>query len=383
MPFSDRIKEVEESKSVRMAGLVAHLRSEGKQIIGLNVGEPDFPTPGPIIEATQKALAENKTRYHLVPGLVELREAICKKLSKENQIQAKKENILISNGSKQIIYSLFQVLLNQDDEVLIPVPYWVTFPEAVKLAGGVPVFVDCKNLQLDLEKIEAAITPKTKAIIFNTPNNPSGAVYPKEDLLKLAQLALKNDIVLISDEAYEGLVYDGVEHFSVASHSKEIFENTITVQTFSKSYCMTGFRIGYMVAPAKFTAAVAKLQSHVHGNNCTFAQYGALAALEMDQKVFKEMAISFERRRDLCHKLFSQLFACDKPQGAFYLFPNIEDRLGDKFKSCEDFAEFILEKAHVAILPGTFFGHPGHLRISYAYSDEEIIEAHRRIAEIL
>ncbi len=383
MPFSHRIKSVEGSKSVGLASLVAKLKNEGHDIIGLHVGEPDFPPPNEVIEATQKALTDLQVRYSLVPGIPELREAIAHRFSSRSNRVVSLENILISNGSKQILYNLFQCLINDGDEVIIPAPYWVTFPESVKLAGGNPVIVKSRtDLGLDLDAIEAAITPKTKIILFNTPNNPTSAVYGKEDLIKLGALASKHDLIIIADEAYESLVFEPNIHTSIAALSDDLFERTITVQTLSKSHCLTGFRIGYMIAPKKYVEEVSKLQSHLNGNVCTFAQYGALKALTMDQSYFEEMIKTMVKRKDLAFKLTKEIFSCHEPQGAFYVFPSL-DGYEERFKSSNEAAEFILREAKVALLPGSAFGLEGYLRLSFASHEDKITEAFRRIKEAL
>ncbi len=383
MPFSHRIQAVEGSKSVGLASLVGKLKSEGHDIIGLHVGEPDFPPPPEVIEATQKALTDLKVRYSLVPGIPELREAIADRFSKRSGKKVNLENILVSNGSKQILYNLFQCFIHEGDEVIIPAPYWVTFPESIKLAGGSPVIVKSRDdLGLDLEAIEAAITPKTKMILFNTPNNPSSAVYAKEDLLKVGELAKKHDLLVVSDEAYESLVFAPNVHTSIASLSEDLFERTITVQTLSKSHCLTGYRVGYMIAPKKFIEPVNKLQSHLNGNVCTFAQYGALEALTMDQTYFEDMVKTMVKRKDLAYGLTKEIFKCHEPQGAFYLFPSL-DGYENRFKTCSEAAEFILREAKVAILPGSAFGIDGYLRISFASHEDLIKEALKRIKEAL
>lgn len=384
MKLADRIHEIEESKSVGLAAIVASLRAEGREIISLNVGEPDFPTPDSIIKATKKALDENKTRYSLVQGIKELRQGIAKKVTRDNNYEVTYENIILGNGSKHILYNIFQTIINPGEEVIIPSPFWVTFPESVKLAGGVPVFVPTKDLQLDLEAIENAITEKTKAIIINTPNNPTGAVYPKEDLQKVVDLAEKYDFFIIADEAYEMLTFDNVPHVAMASLGEKAFNRTLTVQSFSKSYCMTGFRVGYLVGPAEIVEGMNKLQSHLSGNNCTFAQYGALEALEIDQSELKSMINDLQKRRDLAYKLCKEIFPNTiKPEGAFYLYPSIKEFLGDKFKTDEDLAKHILMEAGVAILPGSFFGTDGYLRFSFAGSEENIQRAFEQIKAVL
>lgn len=383
MPFSHRIKSVEGSKSVGLASIVAKLISEGHDIIGLNVGEPDFPPPPEVIEATQKALSDLQVRYSLVPGIPELRDAIADRFSNRSGKKVTQENILVSNGSKQILYNLFQCLIHDGDEVIIPAPYWVTFPESVKLAGGRPVIVKCReDLGLDLQAIENAITPKTKILLFNTPNNPSSAVYGKSDLIKLGELAQKHNLIIIADEAYESLVFEPNTHTSIAALSDDLFNRTITVQTLSKSHCLTGFRIGYMIAAPRFVEQVNKLQSHLNGNVCTFAQYGALKALTMDQKYFEDMIQVMKQRKELAYNLTKEIFKCHEPQGAFYLFPSL-DGYEDRFKTSNEAAEFILKQAKVALLPGSAFGVEGYLRLSFASHEDKLKEALSRIKEAL
>lgn len=366
-----------------LASLVGKLKAEGHDIIGLHVGEPDFPPPPEVLEATKKALDDLHVRYSLVPGIPQLRDAIAERFSNRSGRKVERENVLISNGSKQILYNLFQTLIHDGDEVIIPAPYWVTFPESIKLAHGVPVIVGCKeDLSLDLDAIEAAITPKTKMLLFNTPNNPTSAVYSKESLLKLGELAEKHDLLIIADEAYESLVYSPFKHTSIASLSDELFNRTITVQTLSKSHCLTGYRVGYMIAAPKFVDEVNKLQSHLNGNVCTFAQHGALEALTMDQTYFEDMVATMEKRRDLAFKLTSEIFKCTEPQGAFYCFPSL-DGFEDRFKTCEDAAKYILQEAKVALLPGGAFGVEGYLRLSFASHEDKIKEALGRIKEVL
>jgi len=380
--LADRINSIEESKSIGLSATLSDLRDRGEKIIGLNVGEPEFATPPQIIEATKKALDENKTRYSLVQGISELRLAIVKKLQKENDLDVTEKNVIIGNGSKQILYNIFQTMINPGDEVIIPAPYWVTFPESVKLAGGIPIIVNTKNHQLDLISIKNAITSKTKMIIINTPNNPTGAVYPEEDLRKLAEICVKKDIYIVSDEAYERLVFDQ-KHVSIASFGPEIFQRTLTVQTFSKSHCMTGFRLGYLVADELIINAINKLQSHLTGNNCTFSQYGAIEALQMDSSIIDGMIDIMKKRRDLAFNLAKDIFKVIQPSGAMYLFPNVDEFMGERFINDIEMANYILEKAKVAVLPGSAFGQPNHLRICFAAHEDDIKEGLRKIKEVL
>jgi len=372
LKLSERINNIAGSKSIGMAAVVEEMRRQGKKVISFNVGEPDFQTPKPIIEATKKALDENKTRYSLVAGLKKLRESLADKLSRDNGIKVTSENILLGSGSKHILYSIFQTICDPGDEIIIPIPYWVTFPESVKLAGGVPVFVDTVENQLSSEFIEKAITDKTKAILINSPNNPTGAIYSDSTLREIAALAKKHDLYIISDDAYELLTFGTDEHVNIAAFDDETFKRTLTVQTFSKSYCMTGFRIGYLIADHDVIKGVNKLHSHLTGNNVTFAQYGALAALEIPSSSLYEMIQVMEKRRDLAYELCKDIFEVIKPQGAFYLWPKIDKWLGKQFNNSDEMAMYILEKAGVAVLPGSAFGDDRHLRFSFACSEEDI-----------
>ncbi|MCP4911866.1 MAG: pyridoxal phosphate-dependent aminotransferase [Oligoflexia bacterium] len=381
--LANRIHNIEESKSVKLAGLLSKLRKEGRDIIGLNVGEPDFTTPDRIIKATKEALDANHTRYSLVEGIHELREAIAKKVGPTLNRELSESQIFLGNGSKHILYNIFQTILNTGDEVIVPKPYWVTFPESIKLAQGTPVFVDCPKNQLSIENIERAITSKTKAIIINSPNNPTGAVYPREALEELAKLVIEKDLFLISDEAYDALVFDDIQFTSPASISDEMFKRTLTVQSFSKSYCMTGFRIGYLIADEVILKGMQKLQSHLSGNNCTFAQYGALEAIHSSDEIVKDMISKMESRRNIAYELCKELFEVEKPEGAFYLFPNVEKYLSDEIPNDEVLAEKLLLETGVALLPGTYFGSPGYIRICFATNEEEIKEGFKRMKEFL
>ena len=380
MDLAKRVSLITPSKSIEFSTKVTLLKSQGKNIIELNVGEPDFKTPLPILEATQKALMENKTRYSAVDGIPELREKIAEKYNFHSKQKISKDHVFVGNGSKHILYNIFQTLCDKDEEVIIPSPYWVTFPESVKLAGGRPVFVDTINHQLNHTKIEKAITKKTKAIIVNSPNNPTGAVYPKEELFKLTSLAKKYNLFIVSDEAYEQLTYDGIKHTNIASINEEAFKRTLTVQSFSKSYSMTGFRVGYLIGPLKIIKALKNLQGHLSGNPCTFAQYGAISALEMKKEELQENLFKLQKRRDLAYSLFSQIFECQRPQGGLFLFLRIKK---GSFSSCEEMAEYILNHAGVALLPGKAFGMKDYLRLSFTAPEEKIKEAFKKIKEIL
>jgi aspartate aminotransferase len=383
MKISQRVRNIEESKTTGLMDLVQQMQAAGTEVISFNAGEPDFNAPEPILKATIEALKAGKTKYSAVPGLPALRKAIAAKVHTENGIQAEAANILVANGSKQILYNVFQAICDPGDEVIIPSPYWVTFPEIVKLADGVPVFVETQNHQLDLAAIEAAITPRTCAILINSPNNPTGAVFPEADLRAVGQLALKHDLYVVSDEAYAGLTYDGTQHISMAALDPAFASRVITTQSFSKDYCMTGFRVGFLVADKALVKAINGLHSHLTGNVCTFAQYGALAALEMDPAIMASMQETFQRRLDLAYPLCTEIFPCVRPQGAFYLFPDVRAYLGERFADDDALAEYLLKEAHVAVVPGSSFGAPGFLRISFSTSEDNIRAGFARIKQAL
>ncbi len=376
MKLSDKINAIAGSQTVAFTALIQQLRAEGRQIIDLAVGEPQFDTPAAIIDATQNALAAQKTRYSPVKGLSELRTQLAAQFE-----GCDIDNILITNGSKQALYMIFQTICNPADEVIIPVPFWVSFVEQVKLAGGRPVPMATQRHQLDVDAIEQAVSPRTKAILINSPNNPSGAVYPMEDLHKIARLAADHDLFIVADEAYKAFVYDEVVYTSM--FDIEAARNRLIVtRSFSKSYSMTGFRIGYVAAPADVIDALSKLQSHLTGNVCTFAQYGALAALQLDQDLLAARRSELQQKRDTAFERVSKWFDCIQPQGAFYLFPDVSTALKND-KTSEALARRILKEAGVAVVAGEAFGMAKHLRISFAVSDENLQNGLKQIAEVL
>jgi aspartate aminotransferase len=376
MKLSDKIESVEGSKTVAFTALIQQLRQDGKKIIDLAVGEPEFDTPAPIIESTKKALDAQKTRYGPVNGLSELRTRLAAQFRGYDI-----ENILITNGSKQALFMIFQVICNPADEIIIPMPFWVSFIEQVKLAGGKPVPVATKNHQLDCEAIEAAVTPRTKAILINSPNNPSGALYPRADLEKFARLAADHNLFIVADEAYEAFVYDGCKHASPFD-IEAVRNRTIVTRSFSKSCSMTGFRIGYVAAATPIIDALSKIQSHLSGNVCTFAQYGALAGLSLDDQLLSARCSELQQKRDMAYQYVSKLFPCIKPQGALYIFPDVSAALKDN-QTSEILAARLLKQAGVAVVPGEAFGMATHLRVSFAVSEENLKNGLERIAEVL
>ncbi|MBU4317147.1 MAG: pyridoxal phosphate-dependent aminotransferase [Proteobacteria bacterium] len=376
MKLSERILNIQESKTVQFTPMLQKMRREGKLIFDFAVGEPDFETPLPIIDATKKALDDLKTRYGPVPGLSELRLHLAKAFDGYSE-----ENIILSNGSKMSLYSIFQVICNPGDEVIVPRPYWVSFVEQIKLAGGVPVIVDTKNHHLDPEAIEQAMTDKTRAMIINSPNNPTGAVYPESTLREVLGLAESKGIYVVSDEAYDHFIYDVPEPgslFSLGIHREAL----IVVKSFSKHYNMTGFRIGYVAASREIVHAMTRFQGHTSGNVCTFAQYGALAAVFMNGDLSQKEKAELKHKRDLAYHALSALVPCVRPDGTFYVFPNISSCL-KKDETSGDFARDVLEKTGVAVVPGEAFGMDGHIRLSYAAPENLLTEGLERLCDYI
>lgn len=376
MKLSKRVQSIQGSKTARFIPLLEQMRQAGRSVISLAIGEPAVDTPPAVIEATVKALQQQKTRYSEMAGIKDLREALSTRFE-----DCGPENIVVLNGSKQALYAAFQALCNPGDQVIIPRPCWVSFPEQVRLAGGEPVFVPTVDHQLDIEAIGAAVNERTRAILINSPNNPTGAVYPRRDLERIAELAAAHDLYIVADEAYRFFVYDNLPCTSVYD-LEAVRERLIVTRSFSKHYAMTGFRVGYAVAPKETADAMVRLHSHLTGNVCTFAQYGALAALDMDDQLLARGRTDLQRQRDLAFDRVRELFPCIRPQGAFYLFPDISDHLR-KGENSSDFAARLLETAGVAVVPGEDFGLDGHMRICFAAPEEQLTEAFKRIREVL
>ncbi len=377
--FSARIGKIGESRTTHISTLTQTLRRQGREIINLAVGEPDFDTPEPIISATRRALQEQRTRYGPVPGEPDLRARLAEAFA---PFGYDGNSIVVTNGAKQALFSLFQVLCDPGDEVIIPRPCWVSFTEQVKLAGGHPVLVETTaDFQLDPQRIARAVTGRTRAILVNTPNNPTGAVYERAALAETARVAAERGIYLIADEAYHAFAYDH-HPFRSALESAPDPRQVITVRSFSKQFNMTGFRLGYVAADKPIVTALSRLQSHLTGNVCTFAQYGALAALEMNPAVVDERRNRLQRLRDLAFELTRELFACSHGAGAFYLFPDVRPHLRNG-ETSEDMAARLLREAGVAVVPGEAFHGPGHIRISYGISEENLRLAFEKIKGVL
>jgi len=345
------------------------LRAEGVEIWGLSAGEPDFDTPTPIREAAKAALDRGETRYGPVAGQPQLRRLIARKLECENNLSYSPDEILVTNGGKQALYNLMMAVIDPGDEVLIPAPYWLSYPEMVRLAGGVPVMLptdEATGFKVSAAQLEAAVTPRTRLLVINSPSNPTGMVYRRDELEALAAVAVRHDLLVVSDEIYEKLVYDGAEHVSIGSLNPEIFKRTITCNGFSKAYAMTGWRLGYLAGPREIIAAAAAVQSHSTSNVAAYSQAGAVVALEHPEvpaAVARMVAVFAERRL----RLFEALTAipgvrCACAEGAFYLFPDISASGLDS----TDFCEQLLAEEHVACVPGIAFGSDRHIRLSYA-----------------
>ncbi|MCF8131166.1 MAG: pyridoxal phosphate-dependent aminotransferase [Deltaproteobacteria bacterium] len=372
--LSQRIQNVSGSRTVQLSGVIDSLSRQGRNIINLGIGEP-YEDPFPdIISKTVTALKGGETRYGPVSGLPELRDAVAEQFEGYDT-----HNIIITNGSKQALYTALQVLCDPEDQVIIPRPCWVSFCEQIKLAGAAPVLVDTVAHQLDCGAIEAAVNERTKAILINSPNNPTGAVYPRKDLKKIAELARAHDLYLISDEAYEAFVYDGLTHVSLFDFP-HIRNRLIVAGSFSKTHCMTGFRIGYAAAPKKIITAMARLQSHLTGNVCTFVQHGALGATKPDPSHFDRWRNRLQKKRDITLEILKDL-SCPTPHGAFYVFPDVSRYLG-KEENTEALATKILERTNVAVAPGEAFEGDGHIRICYAVQEEQLIRGLKRLAQV-
>lgn len=390
--LSDRLQRLAPSATLAMSQKSSEMKAKGIDVINMSVGEPDFNTPEPIKEAAKKAVDENYSRYSPVPGYADLREAVAAKLKRENGLDYSTGEILVSNGAKQSVCNTIMALVNDGDEVIIPAPYWVSYPQMAKLAGGEPVIIEAgfdQNFKITPEQLEAAITPRTKILILCSPSNPTGSVYSKEELRGLAEVILKHeDVFVIADEIYEHINYVG-RHESIAQF-EGMKERTIIVNGVSKAYAMTGWRIGYIAAPEWIVKGCNKLQGQYTSGPCSVSQKAAQYAYEADQACVEEMRKAFERRRNLIVELAKGIpgLEVNVPEGAFYLFPKCSSFYGKsaggkKIENSSDLALYLLEEGHVATVGGDAFGDPDCFRMSYATSDDNIVEAMRRIKEAL
>ncbi|WP_294130521.1 pyridoxal phosphate-dependent aminotransferase [uncultured Clostridium sp.] len=393
MELSKKAQRIQASVTLAITAKAKEMKENGIDVISFGAGEPDFNTPQNIINAAIKAMEDGNTKYTNVNGILPLREAICKKFKDDNNLVYNPSQIVVSTGAKQSLANAFLAILNPGDEVIVPNPYWVSYPELIRLADGKPVFVESNetsSYKFTKENLEKVVTEKTKAIILNTPNNPTGTIYNKEELIEIAEFAKKYDLIIISDEMYEKLLYDGEKHISIASVSDDAYERTIVINGLSKSYAMTGWRLGYCGATEKIAKLMTNIQSHMTSNVCSITQYAAIEALNGPQDKVKEMIFEFERRRNYMVKTLEKMnnLSIIKPQGAFYIMINIDKCLGkeingEKIIDSMDFSAKLLEHEKVAVIPGKAFGLDNYVRVSYATSMELIEKGLERINKFI
>jgi len=395
MTISNRVKSINPSQTLAITAQALKMKREGKKVISFAAGEPDFDTPKNIKEEAISAIKQGFTHYTDNSGIIELKEAVIGKLKKDNKVEYKPAEIIISNGAKQCLFNAILTVCNPEDEVLLPTPCWVSYTEQIKFAQAAPIFINTYQedaFKLSAAQVEEKISSKTKLLILNSPNNPTGAVYEMEELKKIAQLLVKYDIYCIGDEIYEKLIYDEAEHFTIASLSNEVKAKTIIINGVSKSYAMTGWRIGYAAGPEDIISGMGKIQGHSTSNPNSIAQKASVEALNGRQETIEEMRREFDQRRKYMVEKLNKIkgVSCLKPAGAFYAFPNVSKILekgvkynGKRIINSFDLADFILKEAEVALIPGSDFEAEGYLRLSYATSMEDIKEGLDRIENIL
>ena len=391
MRISQRCQRVTGSLTLAIDAKAKEMKQKGIDVVGFGAGEPDFDTPEHIRKAAKDALDLGKTRYTPAAGMPELRQAICDKLKRDNGLDYVPQQIVVSNGAKHSLFNSFQALLEEGDEVIVPGPYWVSYPEIVRMAGGVPVIVEGReenNFKPTIDDFRAAVTDKTRAVVINSPNNPNGFVFTREELQAIGDLAIEKDLSIVSDEIYEFLVYDGAEHISIASLSPEIKERTIVINGMSKAYAMTGWRIGYTASPLNAAKAMTNFQSHSTSCPNSIAQYAALTALSGPDDQLKSMVAEFDRRRRRIVELINEIpgLSCKPPKGAFYVMMNIGGVFGKRYNGAPivdsmSFTQLLLDNSHVAVVPGAGFGADAYVRLSYATSMENIEKGLARIKE--
>ena len=392
--ISNRISAIAESATLAVDAKAKALKAAGKPVIGFGAGEPDFPTPDYVVQAATAAAANPANhRYTPTPGLPELREAIVAKTLRDSGYVITADQVLVTNGGKQAVYQSFATIINPGDEVILPAPYWTTYPECIKLAGGtaVEVFADeSANYLVSVEQLEAARTPKTKALLFCSPSNPTGSVYSREQVEAIGRWANEHGIWVIADEIYEHLLYDGATAPSMPVVVPELADRTIILNGVAKTYAMTGWRVGWMIGPKDVIKAATNLQSHLSSNVSNVSQRAAIAALTSDLTAVHEMGVAFDRRRKLIVSMLNEIpgVYCPTPTGAFYVYPSVKGILGKEIRgkrpqTSAELATLILEEAEVAAVPGEAFGPSGYLRFSYALSDADIVEGITRVQKLL
>lgn len=381
MKLAARVGQVTPSLTLAIDAKAKAMKRDGIDVCSFSAGEPDFDTPEHIKRAAEEALKQGKTRYGPAVGEPKLREAIAQKLQTDNALPYQAENIIVTNGGKHSLYNLMMVLIEPGDEVIIPAPFWVSYPEMVKLAGGTPVIVPTSaegGYKITPEQLQQAITPQTRLLVLNSPSNPTGMVYTPDEVRAIAQVVVEKNILVVSDEIYEKLLYDGAEHFSIGAVSQAAFDRTIISSGFAKAYSMTGWRVGYLAAPVELIKAASKIQGHSTSHVCTFAQYGAIAALEGSQDCVEQMRLAFAERRQAILELINAIpdLTCLKPDGAFYVFINVS-KLG---LSSLEFCDALLSEQQVAVIPGVAFAADDHIRLSYATDMTTIERGLERLA---
>ena len=386
MKIAKRMENLSPSVTMAITALGRELKAQGRDILSFSAGEPDFNTPEVIKQAAIQAIIDGHTKYTAVEGIPETKKAIIEKLKRDHGLEYNLDNIIISNGAKHSLFNLFQVLVEEGDEVIIPAPYWVTYPEQVKYSGGTPVIIetdDTSNFKITAEQLKNAITPKTKILLLNSPSNPSGAVYHKEELEAIAEVLKGTDIMVFSDEMYEKIMYDGKKFTTCAEISEDMFQRTVTINGLSKSVAMTGWRFGYVATPnVELVKAMTKLQGQVTSNVNSITLHAAIPALlgEADETI-EMMRVEFEKRKNIAVESFNAIegLTCVEPDGAFYLFINIQGVTSDSVKFCEE----LLEDKGVALVPGLAFGTEGYVRFSFATDTASIVEGIKRVKEFV
>mgnify|MGYP003331759911 FL=1 len=392
--ISARIAAIAESATLAVDAKAKALKAAGRPVIGFGAGEPDFPTPEYIVNSAIDAASKLPNhRYSPTPGLPELRDAIVAKTKRDSGYEITADQVLVTNGGKQAVYQAFATIIDNGDEVILPSPFWTTYPEAIKLAGGISVEVfadETQNYLVTVEQLEAARTPKTKALLFCSPSNPTGSVYTEAQTKAIGEWALKHGIWVITDEIYEHLVYDGIKATSICVAVPQLSDTCIILNGVAKTYAMTGWRVGWMIGPKDVIKAATNLQSHLTSNVNNIAQRAAITALNNDLSAVHEMGVAFDRRRKLIVQLLNEIpgFECPMPQGAFYAYPSVKGALNKSYrgktpKTSSELASLILDEVEVAVVPGEAFGPSGYLRFSYATSDDEIKEGISRIKKLI
>ncbi|MGY2700502.1 MULTISPECIES: pyridoxal phosphate-dependent aminotransferase [unclassified Nocardioides] len=390
---SRRIGAIAESATLKVDAKAKALKAEGRPVIGFGAGEPDFPTPGYVVEAAVEAARDPKNhRYTPAGGLPELKKAIAAKTLRDSGLEVEPSQVLVTNGGKQAIYAAFATMLDPGDEVIVPAPYWTTYPEAIRLAGGTPVEVladETQDYKVTVAQLEAARTDRTKVLLFVSPSNPTGAVYSSDEIREIGAWVEEHELWVLTDEIYEHLVYDGADTGSLPVLCPALADHTVIVNGVAKTYAMTGWRVGWMIGPADLVKAATNLQSHATSNVANVAQRAALAALEGDLSAVEEMKSAFDRRRKTIVAMLNEIdgVLCPMPLGAFYAYPSVKGLLGREYdgrliQTSAELSEYILDQAEVAVVPGEAFGSPGYLRLSYALGDDDLVEGVTRLQKL-